>query len=175
MRSTRGWSITAKGVYREMLDAQWDMGALPAESKELAILIGATPAEWRIGWAKCESKFPISEDGQRRNWRLESHRVKSADLTERRQNGAAKTNALRSAQRADSAPLNGTDSVTHSARSAQQPARASDPIRSDPIKSRKNPQRAEDRLETVLERQTSKEMGAKLPGFSKLVAKMTTP
>lgn len=152
MRSTRGWPITAKGVYRELLDAQWDMESLPADPKELAELIGATTTEWRIGWLKCEAKFPVGEDGLRRNARLESHRVKSADLTERRQNGAAKTNALRAAQRTDSEPLNGA----HSARSASQPARASDPIRSDP-KSRRNPQRAEDRLETGSEREKGAE------------------
>jgi uncharacterized protein YdaU (DUF1376 family) len=131
MRSTRGWSVTAKGVYRELLDAQWDMGDLPSEPAELASLIGATPTEWRAGWVKCESKFPICEHGARRNARLEAHRAKSVDLTERRQKGAAKTNAQRYGERA----LNGS----HSERSATQSALASisDPIhlRSDPIHS----------------------------------------
>jgi uncharacterized protein YdaU (DUF1376 family) len=81
MRSTRGWSLTARGVYRELLDAQWDMGQLPASTEDLAALIGATAAEWQKGWSKCESKFPITEDGMRRNERLEFHRSKSEQLT----------------------------------------------------------------------------------------------
>ena len=107
MRSTRGWSVSAKGVYRELLDAQWDMGGLPVDPAELAELIRATPAEWKAGWSKCESKFPISEDGLRRNARLETHRSKAADLTERRRKGADKTNAQRHGQR----PLSDTQSV----------------------------------------------------------------
>lgn len=126
MRSTRGWSVTAKGVYRELLDAQWDMGNLPGDIEELCALIGATAGEWSKGWGKCESKFPLCGDGVRRNERLESHRAKSADLTERRQKGAAITNAGRGAKRT----LNGAHSDTHSERTAKRSAHASDPIRS---------------------------------------------
>ena len=80
LRSTRGWSVTAKGVYRELLDAQWDLGELPIDPEELRLLIGATPAEWSHGWRKCESKFPIDGSG-RRNPRCEEHR--HAALTSR--------------------------------------------------------------------------------------------
>jgi uncharacterized protein YdaU (DUF1376 family) len=117
MTATRGWSVTARGVYRELLDAQWDMGALPADLEELRVLINATAAEWRVGWQKCEMKFPVGEDGLRRNGRLESHRLKAARLTEAKQNGARITNAKRGAQRADS--------DTDSERSADRTALAS--------------------------------------------------
>ena len=81
MTATRGWSVTARGVYRELLDAQWDMGALPSDPDELRGLINATPTEWGLGWKKCELKFPVGEDGQRRNGRLEMHRIKAEQLT----------------------------------------------------------------------------------------------
>jgi uncharacterized protein YdaU (DUF1376 family) len=74
MTSTRGWSVTAKGVYRELLDAQWDRGVLPADPKELRGLIGATPAEWRAWASLVEAKFPLCPDGMRRNARCDRDR-----------------------------------------------------------------------------------------------------
>jgi uncharacterized protein YdaU (DUF1376 family) len=73
LRSTRGWSVTAKGVYRELLDAQWEFGQLPYQPEELRALIGATRAEWVAGWLKCSGKFPATDD-YRQNARLEEHR-----------------------------------------------------------------------------------------------------
>ena len=72
--STRGWSIGARGVYRELLDCQWELGGLPADAGALRRLIQATPAEWRT-WPQVDSKFPICADGLRRNARLERHRA----------------------------------------------------------------------------------------------------
>jgi uncharacterized protein YdaU (DUF1376 family) len=94
MSSTRGWSVTAKGVYRELLDAQWDLKTLPVDPEELRQLIGATPAEWALGWPKCEPKFPLVDDG-RRNARLENHRSESERLRAKRVEAAARTNAQR--------------------------------------------------------------------------------
>jgi uncharacterized protein YdaU (DUF1376 family) len=130
MKSTRGWSVTAKGVYRELLDAQWDMGELPTDPNDLRAAIGATAAEWAKGWAKCETKFPVGSDGQRRNLRLEEHRTRSARLAERHAKGAAKTNAQRYAERPHSDSLNG-QSVS---RTASQSALAErDAKRSDSV------------------------------------------
>ena len=71
MSSTRGWSVTARGIYRELLDCQWEQYGLPEDPAELRKLIGATAAEWKE-WPVVESKFPISPDGRRRRqafWR----------------------------------------------------------------------------------------------------------
>jgi uncharacterized protein YdaU (DUF1376 family) len=72
--SVRGWSLLEKGGYREALDAQWSQDGLPANPDEVRRIIGATPAEFRRIWARIESKFPIAEDGRRRNPRLEQER-----------------------------------------------------------------------------------------------------
>lgn len=80
MSATRGWSVTARGVYRELLDASWDMGGLPADPAQLRQLIGATPTEWRA-WKQVEAKFPIGDDGLRRNPRLEQHREKALNIS----------------------------------------------------------------------------------------------
>lgn len=83
LSATRGWSVTAKGVYRELLDAQWEMGTLPKQAENLRKTIGASLREWNQGWKLCECKFPIVGEG-RQNERLEQHRAKSQRLSEKR-------------------------------------------------------------------------------------------
>lgn len=94
LASTRGWSITAAGVYRTLLDAQWDLGGLPADPEELRCLIGATVKEWSAGWKKCACKFPLV-NGARLNEKLEDHRTKAFEQRERHRRGARSTNAKR--------------------------------------------------------------------------------
>ena len=80
--ATRGWPLVARGAYRELLDAQWDMASLPADPRELRTIAAATPGEWRTAWPFVEPKFPIGPDGLRRNARLEAHRAKALELHE---------------------------------------------------------------------------------------------
>ncbi|MDA8348390.1 MAG: hypothetical protein M0038_06255 [Pseudomonadota bacterium] len=84
LAATRGWPLISRAIYRELLDAQWEQGGLSAEPTELRILIGATPAEWRIGWPQVAPKFPKDADGLRRNQRLEEHRAKAVVIAHRR-------------------------------------------------------------------------------------------
>jgi uncharacterized protein YdaU (DUF1376 family) len=81
MSATRGWSLTAKGLYRELLDAQWDMGSLPSDPHDLQQLAGATAAEWRTWDQFVATKFPLCADGRRRNSRLEQHRQKALHVS----------------------------------------------------------------------------------------------
>ena len=93
--STRTWPLVARAVYRELLDAQWDVGGtLPEDPEELKVIARATPAEWRIAWKWVEPKFPCV-DGGRRNARLEEHRQKAIKKHTAMAMGAAKTNARR--------------------------------------------------------------------------------
>lgn len=83
MASTRGWPLIPAAIYRELLDAQWDIGSLPVSIAELRELSRASPSEWKAGWPRVEAKFPI--DGNcRKNLRLEEHRRKSEHLAEMR-------------------------------------------------------------------------------------------
>jgi uncharacterized protein YdaU (DUF1376 family) len=91
--ATRGWPLAARGAYRELLDAQWDMGSLPDSENALRAIAMAMPTEWRVAWQFVEPKFPIDSDGRRRNPRLETHRIKAVQLVEKQRNGAAATNA----------------------------------------------------------------------------------
>jgi uncharacterized protein YdaU (DUF1376 family) len=95
LASTRGWPLIPRAIYRELLDAQWEQGGLPADAKALMVIVGATPAEWRAGWSRVAPKFPVGEDGLRRNARLEEHRSKSLKLYDKHSKGAALTNAKR--------------------------------------------------------------------------------
>lgn len=90
--STRTWPLIARGAYRELLDLQWDIGHVPPDPRQLRSLIGATPTEWRLIWQHVEGKFPLSNDGLRRNARLEAHRSKAMALAERQRAGARSTN-----------------------------------------------------------------------------------
>lgn len=80
--STLGWSVTARGIYRELLDYQWEMGGLPNDPEELRNLIRATKAEWKE-WPRVACKFPVGEGGLRRNPRLEAHRHNSMQKSQR--------------------------------------------------------------------------------------------
>lgn len=93
--STRGWPLAARGAYRELLDAQWDMGSLPLDPQQLRAIAAATPAEWRSAWPLIERKFPLCDDDCRRNPRLEVHRAKAEKLRRQHQSGAASTNVKR--------------------------------------------------------------------------------
>lgn len=94
--ATRAWPLVARAVYRELLDAQWDVGGiepgtLPDDEEQLRELVRATPAEWRLAWRFCEPKFPPVAGG-RRNARLEEHRQAAKRDFEARQRGARVTN-----------------------------------------------------------------------------------
>ncbi len=97
--STRGWPLIARAVYRELLDAQWDIGGLeegtlPDDEEQLRQIARASSAEWRVAWPFVGPKFPRVSGG-RRNARLEQHRQQSLRQYRARQRGADKTNVLR--------------------------------------------------------------------------------
>jgi hypothetical protein len=76
--STRTWPLIARAIYRELLDAQWIEGGLPESPEDLREMVRATPQEWKH-WARVAPKFPVCSDGRRRNARLEAHRLKSIE------------------------------------------------------------------------------------------------
>lgn len=84
LSSTRGWTLLQKACYRELLDAQWDLGTLPADPDELRQLCGATPKQWFEAWEKVSTKFAAVDGGGVRNERLEMHRQKYVDIRQAR-------------------------------------------------------------------------------------------
>jgi uncharacterized protein YdaU (DUF1376 family) len=125
--ATRTWPLEARAVYRELLDAQWDIGGssagmLPDDEEQLRALVRATPAQWRAAWRFVEAKFPRVEGG-RRNARLEQHREAAIREYAGRSKGAAATNRRRWADRSRSAQRSVSDTVSD--RSANQSANRS--------------------------------------------------
>ena len=93
--STRDWPLLARAVYRELLDASWDIGGLPSDPEILCRIVGATSTEWDAAWPLVAGKFEVGSDGKLRNARLEIHRANAIDLWQRRSAGARKTNEKR--------------------------------------------------------------------------------
>jgi uncharacterized protein YdaU (DUF1376 family) len=114
--STRTFPLVARGAYRELLDAQWDIGGmnsgfLPADPEELRELVRATPDEWKIAWRFLERQFPRVE-GQmgRQNGKLEQHRQAAVREYLKRKAGADATNAARWGNRSPSRSADRTPS-----------------------------------------------------------------
>lgn len=93
--STAMWTAEEVGHYIRLLVIQWDSGGLPAELDRLELV---SPGVGRV-WPLLSSKFPVSEDGFRRNERMEQHRAKAFELKELRSNagreGGSKSQANR--------------------------------------------------------------------------------
>lgn len=83
-----------RGLYRELLDAQWDRGILPASLKDLRGIVSASAPEWRQAWPRVAAYFPRVAGG-RLNARLEQRRQEQEGLRARRQAGAERTNRVR--------------------------------------------------------------------------------
>jgi len=98
--ATALWPLVARGVYRELIDLQWNLssvenpGILPEDPDALRMAIRATLTEWKIAWPLVEPKFPPVPGG-RQNARLEQHRQDAARKHLKRQQGAKLTNARR--------------------------------------------------------------------------------
>jgi len=75
--ATLGWRLLERGLYRCLLDAQWELGSLPADVTELALIAGATSEEFASAWPRVSQKFPATEAGRLSNEKLEEHRQKA--------------------------------------------------------------------------------------------------
>jgi uncharacterized protein YdaU (DUF1376 family) len=80
LTSTIGWTAEERGHYLTLLMIQWDRGELPAEINDLERLSPGVCQCWSI----LAGKFPVCEDGTRRNQKLEEHRSRCVEIRERR-------------------------------------------------------------------------------------------
>ena len=84
LTSTIGWTAEERGHYLTLLMIQWDRGSLPAEASDLERL---SPGVCQC-WPVLAGKFPVCEDGTRRNLKLEEHRVRCVEIREKRSQAA---------------------------------------------------------------------------------------
>lgn len=96
--ATSTWTFAERNAYRELLDIQWEEGAIPDEPERLARAIGMSLPDFRKIWPKVRRKFE-KVDGELKNERLEEHRVTAARKADGFKKGAEVTNAKRAARR----------------------------------------------------------------------------
>jgi uncharacterized protein YdaU (DUF1376 family) len=78
--STATWTAAEVGHYIRLLIIQWDSGHLPQALERLEIV---SPGVSQC-WPTLEAKFPVCDDGLRRNDRMEEHRTKACELKDAR-------------------------------------------------------------------------------------------
>jgi uncharacterized protein YdaU (DUF1376 family) len=91
LTSTAGWTAAERGHYFVLLIVQWEQGAIPEGLDRLELVSPGVTAAWAI----LEPKFPIGDDGLRRNRRLEEHRAKAQELKEARSEAGKRGNDAR--------------------------------------------------------------------------------
>ena len=84
LTSTIGWTAEERGHYLTLLMIQWDRGSLPEENNDLERL---SPGVGQC-WSVLAGKFPVCDDGTRRNAKLEEHRTRCVEIREKRSQAA---------------------------------------------------------------------------------------
>ncbi len=88
LNATAAWTMEERGVYITLLWYSWVNGGLPGDIERIDRMAPGAKACWSV----LDSKFPISQDGMRRNARQErdreAMRAKSLSAAERGKRGA---------------------------------------------------------------------------------------
>lgn len=84
LASTIGWTFVQRSLYRSLLDAQWELEALPDDEDELTRIAGASPSEFAAAWPRVKAKFELGPDGKLRNMKCEEHRTVALEKVEKK-------------------------------------------------------------------------------------------
>jgi uncharacterized protein YdaU (DUF1376 family) len=76
LAATMGWTAEERGHYVVLLVTQWEQGSIYADPSRLELVSPGVSKCWEVVGAK----FPLCDDGQRRNRRMEEHRAKADEL-----------------------------------------------------------------------------------------------
>lgn len=114
LTSTLGWTAEERGHYLTLLMVAWDRGSIPAELDQIERLSPGVTACWQM----LADKFPVAEDGFRRNPRLEKHRGKCVELKGKRVEAAKRAAAAKAA--AAAARANGEQTQSNRDANAEQ-------------------------------------------------------
>jgi uncharacterized protein YdaU (DUF1376 family) len=92
--ATAAWSLEETGAFVRLMNKQWDAGYIPDDMGELARIIRCSTTKTRSLWRRLADKFPLCEDGLRRNPLLSSIRCEREDYS-REQSRKGKSGASR--------------------------------------------------------------------------------
>lgn len=87
--ATMGWPSDPLAAHIRLMNSQWINDGLPNDIQELACIAGLTLLKFKKAWERLESRYPVCEDGKRRNVRLESERQKQQEYREKQASAAA--------------------------------------------------------------------------------------
>ena len=85
LASTIGWPAAARGHYITLLCVAWEQDGLPGDPRRVAAISPGLAEDW----PEWEEKFPVGDDGRRRNPRLERERAYRMVRSEAGKAGAA--------------------------------------------------------------------------------------
>jgi uncharacterized protein YdaU (DUF1376 family) len=91
MAATLGWSASERGAYMILLWAAWEGDGLPSDPERLFRL----DPDIRPAWHLLEDKFPVHDDGRRRNPRQERERDEMRQSGKRNADRAKKAASAR--------------------------------------------------------------------------------
>ncbi len=97
--TARAMTLEQRGLYRELLDHQWNDGSLPNDEQQLQRLGNATPAEWKRSWPVVRQKFVERDDGRLVNARLERVRQQQTEKAAERSDQASRAAQARWSER----------------------------------------------------------------------------
>ncbi len=83
LASTAEWEGEERSLYLTLLGHQWAQGSLPAEPRRLCKLVGWDQTLFDRCWPVVSGKFQET-DGRLTNGRLESHREKAVQISDKR-------------------------------------------------------------------------------------------
>lgn len=82
--STRRMSPMARLVHLELLMYSWDEDGIDADLKGYDKAIAISPAQFDRAWLEIEDRWPLAEEGKRRNPRQEKQRQEVVVLRDKR-------------------------------------------------------------------------------------------
>jgi uncharacterized protein YdaU (DUF1376 family) len=88
LASTAEWEGEERALYLLLLGYQWSLGSLPTEPRRLCKLAAWDWALFERCWLTVGAKFR-EKDGRLTNERLEKHRVRGREISEKRANAGA--------------------------------------------------------------------------------------
>jgi len=92
---TRAMSLSARGAFVDLLVYQFAHDGIPNDDRMICRILGAFPDEWETIREEVFDKFPVSEDGLRRNPRMSKERDEREGIRSKRVEASQKGNQVR--------------------------------------------------------------------------------